>query len=76
MFQYLKKNYGKTCFDIVFAFSILLFSWLLLILWMMAIVDTYTNGIFVQKELVNLEKNSIYISYERFNSIDQENTYF
>jgi lipopolysaccharide/colanic/teichoic acid biosynthesis glycosyltransferase len=57
MFQYLKKNYGKTCFDIVFAlFSILLFSWFLLILWMMAIVDTYTNGILYKKELVNLEK--------------------
>jgi hypothetical protein len=41
---------------------------------MMAIVDTYTNGIFVQKELVNLEKNSIYISYERF-KIDRSRKY-
>jgi lipopolysaccharide/colanic/teichoic acid biosynthesis glycosyltransferase len=51
-------------------FSILLFSWLLLILWMMVLI--LIQMVFVQKELVNLEKNSIYISYERFNSIDQE----
>jgi choline kinase len=71
MFQYLKKNYGKTCFDIVFAiFNSSIF---------LAFIDFVDDGCwylykwyFVQKELVNLEKNSIYISYERFNSIDQE----
>jgi lipopolysaccharide/colanic/teichoic acid biosynthesis glycosyltransferase len=43
---------AKRVFDIVFAlFTILLLSWLLLILWLMAIVDTYTNGIFIQKRI-------------------------
>jgi lipopolysaccharide/colanic/teichoic acid biosynthesis glycosyltransferase len=65
---------AKRVFDIVFAlFTILLFSWLLLILWMMAIVDTYTNGIFVQKRIGQFgEKFNIYKLRTIQNSIDQE----
>jgi lipopolysaccharide/colanic/teichoic acid biosynthesis glycosyltransferase len=43
---------AKRLFDIVFApFTILLFSWSLLILWMIAIVDSCTNGVFVQEKI-------------------------
>ncbi|MFT5251059.1 MAG: lipopolysaccharide/colanic/teichoic acid biosynthesis glycosyltransferase [Flavobacteriales bacterium] len=48
----LKKNMAKRLFDIVFAlFTLLLFSWLLLILWCIAIVDTCTNGVFIQERI-------------------------
>jgi lipopolysaccharide/colanic/teichoic acid biosynthesis glycosyltransferase len=48
----LKKNMAKRLFDIVFAlFTLLLFSWLLLILWCIAIVDTDTNGMFIQERI-------------------------
>jgi lipopolysaccharide/colanic/teichoic acid biosynthesis glycosyltransferase len=41
---------AKRVFDSVFAlFTILLFSWFLLILCLMAIVDTRTNGVFIQE---------------------------
>jgi lipopolysaccharide/colanic/teichoic acid biosynthesis glycosyltransferase len=43
---------AKRLFDIVFAlFTILLFSWFLLILCLMAIVDTRTNGVFIQERI-------------------------
>jgi lipopolysaccharide/colanic/teichoic acid biosynthesis glycosyltransferase len=43
---------AKQFFDIVFSlFTTLMFSWLLLILWLMAIVDTGTNGIFIQERV-------------------------
>jgi lipopolysaccharide/colanic/teichoic acid biosynthesis glycosyltransferase len=43
---------SKRLFDIVFALvTILLFSWLLLILWYIAIVDTRTNGVFIQERI-------------------------
>jgi lipopolysaccharide/colanic/teichoic acid biosynthesis glycosyltransferase len=43
---------AKRLFDIVFAlFTILLFSWVLLILWMIAIADTSTNGVFIQERI-------------------------
>jgi lipopolysaccharide/colanic/teichoic acid biosynthesis glycosyltransferase len=43
---------AKRIFDIFFALMIiLLFSWLLLILWCIAIVDTDTNGIFIQERI-------------------------
>jgi lipopolysaccharide/colanic/teichoic acid biosynthesis glycosyltransferase len=41
---------SKRLFDIVFALvTVLLFSWLLFIVWCIAIVDTDTNGIFIQE---------------------------
>lgn len=43
---------AKRVFDIVFAlFTILLFSWFVLILWLVAIVDTRTNGVFIQERI-------------------------
>jgi lipopolysaccharide/colanic/teichoic acid biosynthesis glycosyltransferase len=42
----------KRIFDIVFSVLILfLFSWLLLLAWLLAIVDTRTNGIFKQERI-------------------------
>jgi lipopolysaccharide/colanic/teichoic acid biosynthesis glycosyltransferase len=42
----------KRIFDIVFSVLILfLFSWLLLLAWLLAIVDTRTNGIFTQERI-------------------------
>jgi lipopolysaccharide/colanic/teichoic acid biosynthesis glycosyltransferase len=42
----------KRVFDIVFSFcAIFLFSWFLLILWLIAIVDTDTNGVFIQERI-------------------------
>jgi lipopolysaccharide/colanic/teichoic acid biosynthesis glycosyltransferase len=43
---------AKRIFDIVFSlFALLLFSWVLLISWLMAVIDTHTNGIFVQERI-------------------------
>lgn len=43
---------GKRVFDIVLALIItVLFSWFLIILWLIAIVDTRTNGIFIQERI-------------------------
>jgi lipopolysaccharide/colanic/teichoic acid biosynthesis glycosyltransferase len=43
---------AKRLFDIIFALiTILLFSWFLLILWMIAIVDTCTKGVFIQERI-------------------------
>ncbi len=43
---------AKRVFDIVFAlFIILLCSWFLFVLWLMAIVDTCTNGVFIQERI-------------------------
>jgi len=43
---------AKRIFDIIFAFLIvILFSWFLVILWLLSIVDTATNGIFVQERI-------------------------
>lgn len=43
---------AKRVFDIVFSLgAIFLFSWILVILWLMAIVDTDTNGIFIQERI-------------------------
>jgi hypothetical protein len=72
MFQYLKKNYGKTCFDIVFRYFQFFYFlgfywfcgwWLLLILIQMVF--------FVQKNW-SIWRNSIYIATNDSNSIDQE----
>jgi lipopolysaccharide/colanic/teichoic acid biosynthesis glycosyltransferase len=42
----------KRIFDIVFSVLILLlFSWLLLLAWLLAVVDTRTNGIFTQERI-------------------------
>lgn len=42
----------KRIFDIIFSLSILLlFFWLILIFWLMAAVDTQTNGIFIQERI-------------------------
>ena len=43
---------SKRLFDIVFALvTVLLFSWLLFIVWCIAIVDTCTNGVFIQERI-------------------------
>jgi lipopolysaccharide/colanic/teichoic acid biosynthesis glycosyltransferase len=48
----LKKNMAKRIFDIFFALVIiLLFSWLLFIVWCIAIVDTCTKGVFIQERI-------------------------
>lgn len=42
----------KRLFDIVFSlFTLLLFSWVLLISWLLAVIDTHTNGIFTQERI-------------------------
>lgn len=42
----------KRVFDVVFSLvMLLLFFWIVLISWLMAIIDTQTNGIFVQKRI-------------------------
>ena len=42
----------KRVFDIVLSIIILfLFSWVLLICWLLAIIDTHTNGIFLQERI-------------------------
>lgn len=42
----------KRIFDIIFSLSILLlFFWLILIFWLMAAIDTQTNGIFIQERI-------------------------
>ncbi|WP_040473592.1 sugar transferase [Flavobacterium frigoris] len=53
---------GKRVFDLVFALIlILLFFWVLIILWLIAIVDTRTNGIFIQERIGQFgEKFKIY----------------
>jgi lipopolysaccharide/colanic/teichoic acid biosynthesis glycosyltransferase len=43
---------SKRLFDIVFSLvTVLLFSWLLFIVWCIAIVDTCTNGVFIQERI-------------------------
>jgi lipopolysaccharide/colanic/teichoic acid biosynthesis glycosyltransferase len=43
---------AKRIFDIVFSlFALLLFSWVLLISWLLAVIDTHTNGIFIQERV-------------------------
>lgn len=43
---------GKRIFDIFFSILILsLFFWLLLLAWLLAIIDTKTNGIFIQERV-------------------------
>jgi lipopolysaccharide/colanic/teichoic acid biosynthesis glycosyltransferase len=42
----------KRFFDIVFSlFTLLLFFWVLLISWLLAVIDTHTNGIFTQERI-------------------------
>ena len=42
----------KRVFDIVLSIIILfLFSWVLLISWLLAMIDTHTNGIFIQERI-------------------------
>lgn len=42
----------KRFFDIVFSlFILLLFFWVLLISWLLAVIDTHTNGIFTQERI-------------------------
>ena len=42
----------KRIFDIVFSlFTLLFFFWVVLISWLLAIIDTRTNGIFIQKRI-------------------------
>ncbi|MFV8372634.1 sugar transferase [Flavobacterium sp. LB2P74] len=42
----------KRFFDIVFSlFTLLLFFWVVLISWLLAIIDTQTNGIFIQERI-------------------------
>ncbi|CAM4082379.1 sugar transferase [Flavobacterium sinopsychrotolerans] len=42
----------KRFFDIVFSlFTLLLFFWVLLISWLLAVIDTQTNGIFTQERI-------------------------
>lgn len=42
----------KRIFDILFSLVILLlFFWVLIIAWLLAIIDTYTNGIFLQERI-------------------------
>ena len=42
----------KRIFDIVFSlFTLFLFFWVVLISWMLAIIDTHTNGIFIQERI-------------------------
>jgi lipopolysaccharide/colanic/teichoic acid biosynthesis glycosyltransferase len=46
------KRTLKRIFDLVFSALILLtFSWLLLLAWILAIVDTRTNGVFMQERI-------------------------
>jgi lipopolysaccharide/colanic/teichoic acid biosynthesis glycosyltransferase len=50
---------------VLWLFSPCLLSFLHFIdLWLVAIVDTYTNGIFIQEQLVNLAKN---LNIKKFN---------
>ncbi|SDW71294.1 sugar transferase [Flavobacterium degerlachei] len=53
---------GKRVFDGIFALIlVLLFSWLLIILWLIATIDTHTNGIFRQDRIGQFgEKFEIY----------------
>jgi len=42
----------KRCFDVMFSmFLILLFSWVILISWVIATLDTKKNGFFIQKRV-------------------------
>jgi lipopolysaccharide/colanic/teichoic acid biosynthesis glycosyltransferase len=42
----------KRFFDIVFSlFTLVLFFWVILISWLLTVVDTHTNGIFVQERI-------------------------
>ncbi|MFV8335264.1 sugar transferase [Flavobacterium sp. RSP29] len=42
----------KRFFDIVFSlFTLLLFFWVVLICWVLAVIDTHTNGIFIQERI-------------------------
>lgn len=42
----------KRLFDVVFSlFTLLLFFWVVLISWLLAIIDTHTNGIFIQERI-------------------------
>ena len=43
---------GKRVFDIFFSFfTLLFFFWVVLIAWLLAAIDTNTNGIFIQKRI-------------------------
>ena len=42
----------KRFFDIIFSlFTLVLFFWVILISWLLAVIDTHTNGIFVQERI-------------------------
>ena len=42
----------KRLFDVVFSlFTLVLFFWVVLISWLLAIIDTHTNGIFIQERI-------------------------
>lgn len=42
----------KRFFDVIFSlFALLLFSWVILISWLLAVIDTHTNGIFIQERI-------------------------
>lgn len=43
---------AKRFFDIIFAlFTLILFFWVVLISWLLAVIDTQTNGIFIQERI-------------------------
>jgi lipopolysaccharide/colanic/teichoic acid biosynthesis glycosyltransferase len=43
---------SKRLFDILFSlFTLILFFWVILISWLLAVIDTHTNGIFVQERI-------------------------
>lgn len=42
----------KRFFDIIFSlFTLIFFFWVLLISWLLAVIDTHTNGIFIQERI-------------------------
>jgi lipopolysaccharide/colanic/teichoic acid biosynthesis glycosyltransferase len=65
---------AKRIFDIVFAlFIILLFSWVLLVLWLVASIDTATNGVFIQERIGQFgRKFKIYKLRTILISVDRE----
>lgn len=65
---------AKRIFDVVFALFILfLFSWFILFMWLMAIVDTCTNGVFIQERIGQFGKKiKIYKLRTIRNLVNQE----
>lgn len=43
---------SKRLFDILFSlFTLILFFWVILVSWLLAVIDTHTNGIFIQERI-------------------------